>query len=261
MEITGRIGEIAWYRQGTGPPRVLFLHGFSDSAACWDPIIAQLRGRWPSLALDARGHGQSGLPDESATPAAHAEDAARVLDEVAAAPVVVVGHSMGAGTAAELARRRPELVRALVLEDPMLPRSDRWVPRTPGPMSDSLRQLRAVSLADRIARARMENPNWPDDELAPWAVSKAQLDERFTKLRAAGDDPLTVLSALRCPVLLIHGDADKGSIVDPDAATALLERATTPVRVVHIDGVGHSVRREARARFLAELTEFLERFG
>lgn len=261
MELTGRTGDIAWYRHGRGRPQVLFLHGFSDSAACWDPIVAAVQDRWPSLALDARGHGQSGLPDEPATPAAHADDAARVLDDIGAGPVVVVGHSMGAATAAELARRHPELVRALALEDPMLPLPERRVTRASGPLSDWLRQLRVLSLADRIARGRMENPNWPDDELAPWAVSKAQLDERFTKLRSPGDDPLRVLLAVRCPVLLIHGDADKGSIVDPEAAATYLDRATTPVRVVHIDGVGHSVRREARARFLAELTEFLARFG
>jgi pimeloyl-ACP methyl ester carboxylesterase len=48
------------------------------------------------------------------------EDAIAVLERAAGGPAIVVGHSLGGVTAAALAQQRPDLVRAMVLEDPPL---------------------------------------------------------------------------------------------------------------------------------------------
>ena len=47
-------------------------------------------------------------------------DAVAVCEQVAGRPAVVIGHSLGGGAAAALAQQRPDLVRAVVLEDPAL---------------------------------------------------------------------------------------------------------------------------------------------
>ena len=52
-----------------------------------------------------------------------------------------------------------------------------------------------------------------------------------------------VVRRITCPVLLITGDSDKGAIVSPEQAEAL--RSLVPqVRIAHVLGAGHSVRRE-----------------
>lgn len=251
LTTTGRTRHITWYRTDAAA-QILFLHGFSDSAECWDPVVRAIGDRWGMVALDARGHGESELPTEPAGRVAQARDAAMVLDEVAAGPVVVVGHSMGAGTAMQLAQLRPELVRGLVLEDPVLPPPGQVNQRGSGPLPEWLQRLRALDLEERIALGRKESPTWPEDELGPWARSKAQLHEDFTSLRPASDGPpYDLLAGLGCPTLVVAGDVAHGSVVAEKAD------GVPVTRFVRIAGVGHSVRREARDRFLVELAAFV----
>jgi pimeloyl-ACP methyl ester carboxylesterase len=112
----GSLRVAAW--QGTGSP-VLAIHGITSSSRSW-PFLAQALGR-PVFAPDLRGRGRSNHLPGPVGMAAHAEDCAAVLREVAGEPTVVVGHSMGGFVATVLAARHPDLVRALVLVDGGLP--------------------------------------------------------------------------------------------------------------------------------------------
>ncbi|QZN85129.1 alpha/beta fold hydrolase [Cellulomonas sp. C5510] len=104
---------------GGGRVPVVLLHGLTDSSACWPTVRHRYdRDGRVVVALDARGHGGVPLPDEPFTIAALAADAARALRALGTGPALVVGHSMGGVTAEELALTAPELVAALVLEDP-----------------------------------------------------------------------------------------------------------------------------------------------
>ncbi|GAA2760303.1 alpha/beta fold hydrolase [Actinopolymorpha rutila] len=270
----GRTGHIAWTRRGDRT-EVLFLHGFSDSGACWDPVVSALGPGWGVLAADARGHGESGLPEEPFGHSAHARDAAAVLDDqpdLDTDGVIVVGHSMGAVTAAALAGLRPDLVRAVVLEDP--PPGERQnrpgatpatpsAPPRPGPprqMPEWLAAVRALDPAARIARGRADNPEWSEEELVPWATSKEQFDPRVVELPTEPFVPLRdLLAKVTCPVLLVHGDVDRGSLLPPAIAAACAMAAGGDVEVARIDGAGHSVRRDRPGPYVAALTEFLRR--
>lgn len=246
---------MAWQLSGEKPD-VLLLHGMSDSAACWDPLVPFFRSYGGVLAIDARGHGRSGLPDEPLTDAGLASDAAMVLDSLKAGPVVVVGHSIGAVTAAHLCRIRPDLVSAAVLEDP--PLFGREPLPAGGPAPDWLTTLRALGLQATLDRGRTDNPSWPADELLPWAKSKHDLNPDFFSRPTKAAPPLIeVLAEVRCPMLLIHGDVERGSLVTADYAAGCKRRAGGPMTVVHIDGVGHSVHREARDRYTSAVSDFL----
>lgn len=245
---TGRTGHIAWRQHGSDP-RILALHGFTDSGACWDPVIAAL-GR-AVVALDARGHGESGLPEEPYGAPEQAADAAAVLDDLGMRDVIVMGHSMGGANAVALAEARPDVVRALVLEDPYIrtgpSRRSREVP-------ESFRALQAMTLEQRIEKGRAENPTWPEGELEPWARSKGQFNLNVHRLRRSDATPtVQTLRELTIPVLLLHGDADRGSIVNEQ----VLATAGEHVHPVHIAGCGHSIRREQQAAFLDAVRGFL----
>ena len=136
------------------------------------------------------------------------DDAALVLSsQPRDGAVVVVGHSMGAMSAAHLAASRPDLIRAVVLEDPPTGQPTAGQQDVPWSVPNWLADLRALDLPARIARGRTDNPDWPDDELEPWATSKAQLNPHLFDLPFQEAAPLTdLLAATTCPVLLIHGD-------------------------------------------------------
>jgi pimeloyl-ACP methyl ester carboxylesterase len=107
---------------GTGDaPGVLLLHGLMGRASHWASTARWLSGRHRAVALDQRGHGQSEKPagDDRAgfTREEYVEDAEAAVEQLGLGPAVVVGHAMGALTAWQLAAKRPDLVRALVICD------------------------------------------------------------------------------------------------------------------------------------------------
>ena len=99
-------------------PGVLLLHGLMGRAAHWAGTCRWLSERHRAVALDQRGHGRSGKPSaDRYTRDSYVGDAEAALVQLQLAPAVLVGHAMGALTAWQLAVRRPDLVRGLVLYD------------------------------------------------------------------------------------------------------------------------------------------------
>ncbi len=103
---------------GGGPPFV-FVHGWTCDRSFFAPQFDYFGANHRALALDLRGHGESGRPATSDySISAFASDVAAVIDEVLAAPAVVVGHSLGGVITTQLAATRPDLVAAAILVDP-----------------------------------------------------------------------------------------------------------------------------------------------
>lgn len=101
-------------------PPVLFLHGITMSTATWEFVVPSLAERYRLWRLDFRGHGDSDRAPDSYTPAGYVSDAVAAIESGVGQPCVVVGHSLGGLVAAALAQQRPDLVRAVLLEDPAL---------------------------------------------------------------------------------------------------------------------------------------------
>jgi pimeloyl-ACP methyl ester carboxylesterase len=105
---------------GAGDP-VLLIHGFgSNHAVNWVSTMwvkTLTHAGFRVMALDNRGHGQSEkLYDPAAyTPTIMAEDARRLLDHLGIDRADVMGYSMGARIAANLALNHPERVRSLLI--------------------------------------------------------------------------------------------------------------------------------------------------
>lgn len=121
MEI--RNGEVNLHVQEDGDPEsppVLLLHGITSSAATYDWLVPHLAPHHRVLRLDFRGHGRSDRTPGRYLFADYVSDAVAACEQVAGRPCVAIGHSLGGATAAALAQQRPELLDAVVLEDPAL---------------------------------------------------------------------------------------------------------------------------------------------
>lgn len=240
-------------------PVLLLLHGFSDSGPCWADAIERWRHTFSVVTWDARGHGRSPrftadqlAAEPGAQMVADAVAAAEQLADHAGAAIGVVGHSMGGSTAAGLALARPDLVAALVLEDPALA----GPPGGPGEnraewgaeQVRGLRQIASEPVASLDA-ARLRHPLWPSSELDPWLQAKLDTDLGMT---ASGRilievSAFEVVRSLAVPTLVITGT--DGVIWPADAVAALRAAAGPQVQVEVIEGADHCVRRTRTREF------------
>jgi len=104
--------------QGDGPAVVL-LHGIGRSAGVWQSVVAALATQTGCrvVAYDLLGFGASPKPDwPDYNIDDHATSVIASLQKLhAKQPIVLVGHSMGCLVAVRVARRRPDLVKQMVL--------------------------------------------------------------------------------------------------------------------------------------------------
>lgn len=96
-------------------PAIVLLHGLAGYAGEWLPVVDRLDRQHRVVAFDQRGHGRSTRAPHDMSRFAHADDVASVIWSVAAAPVTLVGHSLGGHTAMLTAARYPDLVDRLVM--------------------------------------------------------------------------------------------------------------------------------------------------
>jgi pimeloyl-ACP methyl ester carboxylesterase len=107
--------RLALRQLGDAGPRVVFVHGLFGQGKNWATIARGLAGNHRVTLLDLPNHGHSPWT-ERVDYLDMAELVATELEQFGE-PVTLVGHSMGGKVAMQLALRRPELLRALVVVD------------------------------------------------------------------------------------------------------------------------------------------------
>ncbi len=111
--------EIAYAEHGdpAGTPVVL-VHGFPDSAATWDGVVAELRhDRLRLIVPDLRGYGHTRLirpDDQDGSELALGQDVADLIAVLRLGRPVVAGHDWGARATYVAAALYPERVRGIV---------------------------------------------------------------------------------------------------------------------------------------------------
>jgi len=263
------LGDIALNveQAGSGPP-LLLLHGFTGSAATWQPLLPELARVRRTLAVDLIGHG---LSDSPVDPDRYrmercVEDLCRLLDALRVERTDVLGYSMGGRVALQLAAFAPERIDALVLES-----------ASPGLATQTEREARIASdeaLAESIGRDGLEAfvDRWQDQPLfasqasLPAEVRAAQRAQRLqsspvglaNSLRGMGTGRQSSLwdrlPELRMRTLLVAGELDGKYREIARAMAAAMPAATASI----IPGAGHTVHLEQPAAFLRVVLEFLE---
>ena len=257
--------NIHYYRTGGNKPPFILLHGATDNGLCWTVTAERLSERYDVIMPDAQGHGLSDRLDDSFTSQSHITQVAGLVRELNIEDPLIMGHSMGAGTAVGVAVAYPELPKGIILEDPA------WGPMAkPRPMDDqgkiddfrkALKQLNESSLEEIIQEGHNTNPTWSDDEIVVWAKSKQQFDPAlFSKPIISERSYEELVPEIKCPTLLIT--AEDGLVPEEVAQHAAeIWKSDSPFRQVRIKGAGHNIRREQFTAFYKAVTDFLQKIN
>ncbi|WP_440710906.1 alpha/beta fold hydrolase [Herbiconiux sp. YIM B11900] len=106
-------------------PTIVLLHGIGASHRYLSHLHDELARTNTLHSIDLPGFAGLPKPDEAPDVPVMAAALARVLDRLGVRQAVVVGHSMGAQWAVELAVQRPDLARAVVAIGPVSDRDHR----------------------------------------------------------------------------------------------------------------------------------------
>ncbi len=251
---------LEWSREGTP---LLLIHGFSNEAHIWDDFAPSVAPYYRTLALDLRGHGDSGWhPEGRYDYDEHVADLEAVLDALSVERLVIVGHSFGGRVASLFAGRHPEKMAGLVIVDsaPDLDkrgttriRMDAEADRNPtfaGVAEYETALSLAYPAATPAAIARMARHGLrrrDDGRLVPKMdpAYRGFGSERMTaEEMAAREKDLTermwkALEGLSCPALVVRGAAS--DVLSADVADRMVDDVIPDARLAVVAQAGHSV--------------------
>jgi len=244
--------RLAYDAAGAGDPPMIFIHGWCCDRSYFAPQFEHFASGHAVVAMDLRGHGESGRP--AARPGGYAMDvmADDVLSVAGAAGCdrpVLVGHSLGALIGLSCAARAGA-IRALAMVDP--------APITNEKAKRFFRESVAAVAADDNGSWRttfVEGMFLPTD-----AARRAAIIEQMTRtppaisaevMRVMGEfDGVGALAQATVPVLSI------GSAV-PSNASADLRRLCPAITVGQTVGSGHFNQLEVPDQVNAMIERFL----
>ncbi len=245
-----------------GKPPFILLHGIARVARCFDHVAPQLVKNFRVIAVDMRGHGDSGWhPQGAYLVEDYTSDIEALIEQQGLHNVVLWGASTGGRVAQMIAGRHLHNVSAVIVEDvgPERPtavsnrRGDRMAKEATG----------WASVDELLAHIKTSNPRTPEAILRNLAQygSRMREDGRIVWKRdpaiLKGFVPTELWSTvlkIKCPVMYVLGGLS--SIVPPETQQELQAKLPQS-QIVMMPGLGHYPSDEKPEEFLAIVERFL----
>ncbi|HEY0104501.1 MAG TPA: alpha/beta hydrolase, partial [Rhizomicrobium sp.] len=236
--------RLAYDIVGDGPLDIVLVHGFASSRVQnwrdpgWYETLTKAGCR--VVAMDVRGHGESGKPHD---PQAYLDlpgDVLAVMDAAGVAAAPVMGYSMGGMVAIRLLLRHPERVTALVVGGV----GETYVTR--GRDADSVRRAMIAEALLAPDPAAIASPTGRGFRAFVDQPGKDRLALAACMQAPSSVLPREALAGARRPVLVVCGEKDELTGAPDGLADAFPGgRAVTVPRRDHMTAVGDKVYKDA----------------
>ncbi len=260
------LNVVDWCAPRPGAPTVLLVHGGRLTARTWDGVCLLLRDTYRCLALDLRGHGDSGWSaDRQYRLDDYRDDLARAVDALRLDDFALVGMSLGGIVAVAYAVERPSALGSLTIVDigpnsaedgaEVGSRIRAFAGRTSGsrPFEDFVREALVFSperdedgLRASLRHALRALP----DGRCEWKWDPAQ----YARARWGRDGVFSRVAEIAVPALVVRGGNSR--VLSPQGASRLVASLARG-RLVTIEGAGHTVQSDKPRELAAALREFL----
>ena len=256
-----RIHYLDWGSEGKPP--LIMLHGIGRVAHTFDHIAPHFVPNYHVMAVDMRGHGDSGWDPKGAYLVEdYTKDIEAMAEQLQLRNITIWGNSTGGRVAQVFAGLHPELVAAVISED--------VGPERPTQVAESVtRQLKQedekgwASEEELFAQLKSSNSRTPEDILRAYAHygSKRRPDGRVIWKRdpAIGNGFVPTelwrfVRQIKSPIIYVVGGR---STIVPVSTQEELKKALPQAQIVTIPGVGHYPSEENTQAFLAIVDKFL----
>jgi pimeloyl-ACP methyl ester carboxylesterase len=246
-------------------PPLIMLHGIGRVAHTFDHIAPHLVSRYHVMAVDMRGHGDSGWDPKGAYLVEdYVKDIEGLAEQLRLRNIVVWGNSTGGRVAQVFAGLHPDLVAAVISED--------VGPERPSQLADNVaRQLKQedatgwASEEELLTQLKTSYPRTSEEILRSLSHygTKKRADGRVIWKRdpaiANGFVPTELwrfVRQIKPPIIYILGGR---STVVPVATQEELKKALPQAEIATVPGTGHYPSEESPAQFLAIIDKFLGR--
>lgn len=244
--------RVRYCDQGEGLP-LLFLHGWGCTFQIFDPLRENLKEFGRHVAVDFPGFGESSLPPSAWDTQTYADWLYDLLQILNVQSCIVVTHSFGGRVALRLARKHPEVFKAMILiASAGLKRRVHWKRRLRVKTIRGLARLAAAVLPASIGlpiKERLYNKIASRDyqnagELRPILV------------KAVNEDQSESLPHIKVPALLIYGSEDTET---PPAVGKRIAELLPNAQYVELPGFDHlSILDRGRHQVEHQIRQFLK---
>jgi pimeloyl-ACP methyl ester carboxylesterase len=253
-----------------GAPPVVWVHGYTSSAEAFNAPARHFQGRFHSIALDVRGHGESAWSPAGAYQYSdQVGDLAGLVDELGLQQFILVGTSMGGIIAMTYAGEHPERLVRLVINDigPDAEVGSQRITQMVGGRPETFATLEEAMAYRRQVSPITAGRSAADQHELALGVLRQQpdgrwhwkLDPQYIQQRVQQGPPQRpalwpVLQRLSCPTLVVWG---MESDVLSDAQARRMAETLPKGEMVAVPGVGHAPTLMEPAA-LAALERFLD---
>lgn len=253
-----RFGQLHYVETGSGDLPVLMLHQTPRSADEYRDVLPLVGATTRALAMDTVGFGASARPAEQMSIEQFADGVEDLAHSLGLTELVLVGHHTGGVIAVEVAARRPELVRGLVLSGtPYVDASRREQVATSRAPIDLVTVTEDGShLLELWSRRGAFYPSGHAAVLNRVVLDALRVIDRVEEGHEAVNRYRMEerIGMVACPTLLVCGELDSFSLPDVPRFLEHLSRATELV----LPGTGVPSVDHHPAEFAAAVNTFVE---
>jgi pimeloyl-ACP methyl ester carboxylesterase len=251
--------DLAYESTGRGPA-IVFLHAFPLGGFMWDAQAAALTPAFQVVRFDSRGFGATPPGDGLLTMERIADDAAALMDHLGIAQATIAGCSMGGYAALAFARRHPERLSGLVLQDTRAGADSPEAKKTRSTLAEKVRKQGASAAAEAfLPKLLGETTKREQPELVE-RIREAMLATRPQGIvdalagLAARADSRPFLKDIRVPTLVVCGEEDT---ITPVAESEAMRAEIAGSRLAVVPRAGHLSNLEQPEAFNQALLGFL----